>query len=620
MSDALRISDTFSGYSHNDWQEMAEKALKGAPLSKISTTTADGLTIDPIYPRGEGKAAMAMRAVQMPWDVCQKVDHPQAEKANEQALIDLNNGTNMLSIPFAGCASARGYGLQADKDTLSKALDEVLLDLINIRLEGGVTGRIAATAFADLVVERGYNCADINVSFGLDPIGTFAATGIMAPNWQERAAKMVETIRDLQQKGFKGPFISIDGRPYHDAGATDAQELAAILASIVAYWTILEETGFEGRQALSMMDVTLSVEANQFGSLAKIRAMRHLWARLLQAADIEFIALKIHAETSWAMMTRLDPWVNILRATTASFAAGVGGANSVCILPHTAALGLPDAFARRIARNLQTLLLEESNLYKVTDPAAGSGFVESLTSDIALQAWNLFQSLEKAGGMVSALQAGLLADWISGAKQDRAKLLASRKNALTGASAFPDIHEEAVAVELIDRVAAPDLAKEGITCAALKPQRLAEAYEALRDAAKAAPKAPSIFFVNMGRIADYTARATWAKNFFEAGGVAALSDRGFEDNASALAAFKESKADIACLVGPDALYEERGAELAKALKEAGAKMVYLAGRPKDLMDALKAAGIDAFAFEGCDVLAELAKIHAMLDIQPMVQA
>jgi methylmalonyl-CoA mutase len=282
-------------------------------------------------------------------------------------------------------------------------------------------------------------------------------------------------------------------------------------------------------------------------------------------------------------------------------------------------LGLPDGFARRIARNLQTLLLEESNLYKVTDPAAGSGFVESLTTEIAQQAWSLFQSVEKAGGMITSLEAGLIAGWVEEAKEGRAKLLASRKNALTGASAFPDIHEEAVEVEAVATVPAPELAKEGIHCPALKPQRLAEPYEALREAARAAGEAPSVFFANMGRIADYTARATWAKNFFEAGGVAALSDQGFDNAEAAVEAFKDSKAEITCLVGSDALYEEMGADFAKALKEAGAKMVYLAGRPKDLMDALSAAGVDAFAFEGCDVLAELSKIHAELGIQPVAQ-
>ncbi|MCT4654885.1 MAG: methylmalonyl-CoA mutase family protein [Cohaesibacter sp.] len=620
MSDALRISETFPGYSHQDWQAVAEKALKGAPLSRISTKTEDGVAVDPIYSRKEGKAPLAMRDAQTPWAICQKVDHPDAAKANEQALIDLSNGTNMLSIPFAGSAPARGFGLDASKEAIATALKDVLLDLIKIRLEGGVTGRVAASAFADVVKERGFDPAGLDVSFGLDPIGTFASHGIMAPDWAGRTNQMLDAIKALKEQGFKGPFITVDGRPYHDAGASDGQELGAVLASVLTYWRVLEEAGYEAAEALSMIDVTLSVEADQFGSLAKIRAMRHLWARMLEAANVPFLPLTIHAETSWAMMTRLDPWVNILRVTTASFAAGVGGADSVCILPHTAAIGLPDTLARRISRNLQTLLLEESNLYQVTDPAAGSGYVESLTSEIAQRAWARFQQIEQAGGMIEALTSGVIAGWIDESNEARGKLIASRKNALTGASAFPDIHEDAVAVEAVEPVAAPSFAKQGVTCRALTAQRLAEPYEALRDAASSASKAPSVFFANLGRIADYTARSTWAKNFFEAGGVAALSDQGFDNAQSAIDAFKQSGAEIACLVGPDGLYEDMADQIASGLKEAGAKMVYLAGRPKELMEALSAAGVDAYAFEGCDVLAELTKIHAILGIKPAAQA
>lgn len=622
MSDALRISDSFPGYSQKDWQDVAEKALKGAPLSRISTKTADGVEIDPIYTRGEGKAPLAMRAAQAPWDVCQKVDHPDPDKANEQALIDLNNGTNMLALPLAGSAAARGFGIKADKESLAKTLNEVLLDLIKIRFEGAVTGRTSAKAFADLVTERGLSPANMDVAFGLDPIGAFASSGTMAPNWQEKAATMAATIKELKEKGFKGPFITVDGRPYHDAGASDGQELAAILASVLAYWRALEEAGFDAKEALSAITVTLSCDASQFGSLAKIRAMRQLWARILDVAGVDFIPLNIHAETSWSMMTRLDPWVNILRVTTASFAAGVGGADSVSILPHTAAIGLSDMLPRRISRNLQTMLLEESNLYKVTDPAAGSGYVESLTGNLCTLAWSGMQEIEKAGGMIEALKAGLLRDWIANTNKDRARLIATRKNALTGASAFPDIHEDAVDVLDVAPIDAPKLG-EGESCPALKVQRLSEPYEVLRTAAsvaKDAGKSTTAFFANLGRVADFTARATWAKNFFEAGGIETLSNDGFSQADAAIAAFKESGAKIACIVGPDGLYEEHGAALAKGLKEAGAELVYVAGRPKELMDALTEAGVDAFAFEGCDVLAELAKIHSQLGIQSSVQA
>jgi len=311
--------------------------------------------------------------------------------------------------------------------------------------------------------------------------------------------------------------------------------------------------------------------------------------------------------------------VNILRVTTATFAAGVGGADSVCILPHTLAVGLPDGLSRRITRNLQTMLLEESNLYRVTDPAAGSGFVESLTDESGAKAWALFQTIEAKGGMTEALKSGLILEEIAKSNDVRNGLIAKRRDALTGASAFPDINEADADVLDVAPLPAPDLAKEGLTCTPLKAVRLSQPYEDLRDAAKAAGT-PTVFFANLGRIADYTARATWAKNFFEAGGVKALSDEGFTEADKAADAYKASGASIAAIVGPDGLYEENGEAVAKALKETGAKMVFIAGRPKDLMEALSAAGVDAYAFEGCDVLAELNKIHGVLGIDPVAKA
>ena len=617
MSEALRITETFPGYSHDDWVAAAEKALKGQPLSRISTKTIDGTAIDPIYERATGKHALAMRPEDTPWAVAQRVDHPDAEKANEQVLIDLTNGANMLSIVFAGSPAARGFGVGADKSTLTKVLDEVLLDLISVRLEGGAKGLEAADAFAAVVADKGVDPASLDVSFGIDPIGAFASFGSLAPDWAGCSAAVAAKVKDLKAKGFKGPFLSADGRPYHDAGATEAQELGAVVATIVAYWRALEAAGFDTAEALGAIDVVLPVEANQFGSLCKLRAMRLLWANLLDAAGIAYQPLKIHAETSWAMMTKLDPAVNMLRTTTATFAAGVGGADSLTVLPYTLALGLPTPLTRRIARNLQTMLIEESNLYRVTDPASGSGYVEALTEEESTKAWGLFQDIEKAGGIVEALKGDLILDAIAKSNATRSGLIAKRRSALTGASAFPNIDEGESKILDVAPIA-PEAPAKGESCTPLKVVRYSEPFEALRFAAKAAGE-PTIFFSNLGRIADFTARATWTKNFFEAGGIKALSDKGYSDPAEAVADFKASGASIVAIVGPDGLYEECGAAFAKALKEAGAKMVYIAGRPKDLMEALTAAGVDAYAFEGCDVLAELTKIHAELGIAPLAQ-
>ena len=230
--------------------------------------------------------------------------------------------------------------------------------------------------------------------------------------------------------------------------------------------------------------------------------------------------IRVHAETAWRMMSRRDPWVNLLRETVAVFSAGLGGADSICALPFTQAIGLPDAFARRIARNTQLVLLAESNLAKVADPAAGSGAIEALTSELCQRAWALFQKIEAGGGLPKALAAGAFQQEVRDVAALRAKNIARRKEPLTGVSEFPDIHEKPVSV----LVAAPAVALVASAPGALAPHRLAEPFEALRDAADAAAArgAPAkIFLANLGPVAAFTARATFAKNFFEAGGVEA---------------------------------------------------------------------------------------------------
>jgi methylmalonyl-CoA mutase len=293
-------------------------------------------------------------------------------------------------------------------------------------------------------------------------------------------------------------------------------------------------------------------------------------------------------------------------------AAGLGGADAITVLPHTAAIGLPDRFARRIARNTQLILLEESNLAKVADPAAGSGGFESLTRALCDAAWPLFQEIEKAGGIDRALARGLIQAKVAAVRTEREKAVARRKDALTGTSEFPDIAEPP-AVVLEPAPAVPRTA--GGT--ALPSHRLAEPYEALRDAADRAAAAgapPRVFLANLGTPADFTARTTYAKNFFEAGGIAAVTNDGFAGLDDMVAAFKASGAAIACLCSSDEVYALQAEAAAKALREAGAKRIYLAGRPGEREAAFTAAGIGSFIYVGCDVVATLKAAHAVLGI------
>ena len=419
---------------------------------------------------------------------------------------------------------------------------------------------------------------------------------------------------DLAGQGFLGPFAAADGRIIHNAGGSEAQELAFVIASAVAYLRALEASGVSLESARRMIYFRLTADADQFLTIAKFRALRKLWARIEAACGLTPKPAYVSAETAWRMMTRRDPWVNMLRTTIAVFSAGVGGADAVTALPFTAAIGLPDRFARRIARNTQLLMLEESNLAKVADPVAGAGGIEDLTDKLCRAAWALFQEIEAAGGVGAALEAGLIQQKIAVARTEREAAVAHRKEPLTGTSDFPDLAE--TPVKVIDIPPLPALSQSlQFTFPALPRIRLAEPFEQLRDAsdrilAKTGAR-PRIFLANLGSPAEFTARATFAKNFFEAGGIEAMTGDGYASRDQMVAAFKSSSAMLACLCSTDAVYEREAVDAAKALKAAGATDVYLAGRPKD-QDTLRAAGVGAFIFAGCDALAVLRAAHSRI--------
>jgi len=315
------------------------------------------------------------------------------------------------------------------------------------------------------------------------------------------------------------------------------------------------------------------------------------------------------------MMTKRDPYVNMLRTTIAVTAGGLGGADNIAMLPHTAALGLPDAFARRVARNTQLILLEESNLAKVADPAAGSGAIEDLTSKLCAAAWSQFQAIDAMGGAWSALESGLVQREVAAVRTERQKAAARRKDAITGTSDYPNLHEKPATVLEVALVAKPMESSANVTIEPLPSIRLAEPFEALRDASdrwlvKTSAR-PQVFLANLGKLAEFTARAMFAKNFYEAGGIEALSNDGFKDQDAMVAAFKASGARLACLCSSDAVYAEQAAGAAKALSTAGA-IVHLAGRPGDNEANWRQAGVKSFVFMGCDVVSTLQAAHDIL--------
>ncbi|WP_029030580.1 methylmalonyl-CoA mutase subunit beta [Salinarimonas rosea] len=637
------LSAGFPTPSRADWLALVEGVLKGAAFEKrLVSRSYDGLAIQPLYDKAE-VAARPGRAAHGPWRVSQRVDDPRPDAANAQALEDLEGGADSLTLVFPQAPSARGFGMSAQTvDDLDAALEGVMLDLVHLRLDAGGAGRQAAAMLIALAERRGHALADLAIDLALDPIGAAAAAGRMSAPWEIVAERSAQTLSDLGARGFGGRTFLADARPVHEAGASEAQELAFVLASGVAYLRALAAGGHGLDAARDALAFQLVADADEFLGIAKFRALRALWARVEEASGLVPRPIRLHAETAWRTTTRRDPWVNLLRATVATFSAGVGGADSLVVTPFTAALGLPDAFARRVARNTQLVLLHESNLWRVADPAAGSGAFEGLTEALCEKAWALFQEIEAEGGIVESLRTGSLQERIRTTRAARDAAVARRKDAITGVSEFPFLDEKPVAVAMAvddaphpaapseaDAAAKPvaafaDLVSAAaggatlarlsaappgvapVTLAPLPRRRDAEPYERLRDRSDALLAAhgrrPAVFLANIGPLSAFNARAGFAANAFEAGGIAALSNDGFPDHAAMAEAFARSDATIACLCSSDALYETDAAAAAKAMKHAGCTRLYLAGRPGAHETAWREAGVDAFVYMGVDLL------------------
>ena len=583
----------------DEWMAAVEKVLRGKSFEKVLVgTTRDGLDIQPLYTRDDASGVPLVDAdpdrVARGWDVRQVHDGADPRSCAAGLLAELERGVTSIELD----PPAEGW----TADSLRVALDGVLLDLAPVVLAPHADVE-SARALWTVIEERG-DAASTGSWLGLDPIGEVSRGGTGS------TAACAAVAADLADRLPRGRTFTVDTTRYADAGATEAEELGWGLATGVAYLRALEEVGLDPAAAADTIGFRLSAGADQFVTIAALRAARRLWRRVLEACGVTDGQPPhlIQAVTSRAMYSRRDPWVNMLRATTAALAAGVGGADAVTVLPFDDALGEPDGFSRRVARNTQLLLIEESHLALVVDPAAGSWFVESLTDRLAASAWAAFQAVERRGGIEAALADGSIAGELEAAWDERLAALGTRRTPVTGVSEFPDLGESLLARPPRDEPAGFPI------------RRLAAPFEDLRDAADRALAAggarPAVHLATLGDLATHTARSTWVTNFLAVGGIAALGGDtdGSASPIEAEARFSESGATVAVICSSDGVYAERAAATATALKEAGARRVVLAGAPGDLRDELEAAGVDEFWHVGVDVLDALARIHGDLGI------
>ncbi|HFQ15065.1 MAG TPA: methylmalonyl-CoA mutase [Rhodobacteraceae bacterium] len=637
MMTGARKSGDFPVTGYDDWLEAARRSLKGQDPAALFRRSHDGFDVRPVYSADGASGLAVVPGRSGPWTAMQRVDDPDMSRANAQLHEDLANGATGLTLIGRRSISAHAGGIATgDCDELERLLDGVRLDAIELRLEGG---RKLASLLAAFLQRRGLDPARATIRAGLDPLSMLARFGDMGISRQELAARLVDAAQALGQRGFAHGLLAADSRVYHNAGASPAQELACLLAVAVQYLRWLQAGGIEPRKAVGLLDFIVAVDADFFMGLAKLRTMRHLWARLCGAMEVPGVPAFIHAETSWRMMAARDVHVNMLRTTTAVMAAGMGGADSLTVLPFSLPLGLPDAMARRMARNEQIIAMAESHVEHVADPGAGAGLVEDLSSELAARAWRLFQRIEAAGGMAVALRDGLVLREISKVAQKRQRHIAHRREALTGVSEYPDLKEVTVPLlnlpdeepaapaaafrpraprggaamnSMIDylagggavRAIAERSAGGRTRCRELPQTRLDDDFERLRRRADALERQtgqkPAVFLALLGPPAGHSARAGWARNLFAAGGMAASGHAGSVDELAA--AFARSGARLACLCGPDRLYEASGEAVAEALRKAGARQVWLAGKPGE---SLKGIGIDRFIHIGVDVVAGL---------------
>ena len=600
----LPLARDFPPADEAAWQALVKEALKGAPVSALTSRSYDGIAIAPLYPRAEDVQVIAGRAAGTPWAVMQRLDLPDPEAANAQTLEDLNNGASGVVCVFGGAVGDYGYALPHSEAAIARVLQDVHLDWgIDLTLDFGPPSREAAHIVVDHVKAVGLAPGDVKLRFGFDPLGALAVHGALPKPWSEIAPAVAGMIGDLAAQGFTGPFAVADARPVHAAGGSEAQELAFALANAVAYLRALEASGIALDEARRFIFFRLAADQDQLLTVAKFRSLRKLWARIEDASGLAPEPAFVTAETAWRMMTRRDPHGNIVRGTIAALAAAIGGADAIAVLPFSAALGMPDAFARRIARNTQTILIEEANIHRVADPAAGSGAIEALTDALCAGSWTLFQAIEHEGGSANALESGLIQKGVAKVRAARQANVARRKESLVGTSDFPALAEDSVAVlATLESSSRPKASGNGVD--PLPRMRLAEPFERLRDASDAYlaehGARPKVFLACLGRPSDFNARASFAKSLFESGGIEAVD--GGEDNL--MKDFNNSGAKLACLCSSDKIYASEATSTAEALIQAGAKRVYLAGKPTD-QAALMQAGISTFLHQGCDTLAIL---------------
>ena len=626
------LTELFPPSDLDAWKQKAADDLKGRPLEKLTGRTADGIPLEPLYTKAHERPAgddggvpgfaplrrgsrVAGTLGRGP-DLRVVIDHPDPEEAARQIVEALDRGATSLQIVLA-TSTGGGWtpGVHVDDaGQLTRMLKGAGLRerKVPLHLAAGAAYERAAADLASVWSGLGLGAGEARGGFGADPLGTLARDGELPMSVEDALAASGALARATADEWPGVRALRVDADFVHHAGGTTAQQLGTLLALGVRMLRACEGAGLPLDRAFAQIELSLRLDCRFFEQIAALRALRTCWSRVAEACGVDDPALQLHASPSDRVLTRRDPWVNMLRGTATTFAALVGGADAVSCTPFDAALGASGPLGRRVARNTGIILAEESHLSRVIDPAGGSWFLESLTDGIAEKAWSFFREIEAEGGAAEVIGSRWLRERVDASWQERAHLLRTRRQPVTGVSEYPDLQEKPVATApaVVAEPARPT--RPAVRTEPWPVRRDAAPFEELRDLSDAhlaeAGHRPKVFLATLGPLAAHTARATWIANLLAAGGIDTANPGALEGASEVAEAYRRERSPIAVLCSSDDLYETLAADAAVALKRAGARTVLLAGKPGGHEDAWRKAGVDRFVHLGVDVLALLREL------------
>lgn len=649
--------EEFAPATYAEWRDAAVEALKGADFDKtLFTKLVDGITLNPIYnaedvktaidepgqfPYRRGTRPLGYRS--KPWDIAQGIQACSPEGFNKKALEELSKGGTAVNITL-NCKKGVKLSNLADWNTALKGID---LAATPVYVSLGSCGLATLSMLAEAARNNGYGSKTLKGGVLFDPLGKLVMKGSICGGMgfcgaKKQMASMMKWALANTTDDFA--TIGVSGLPYHNAGASAFDEVAAMIATAVTYLRAMEAAGFSVDQVAPRIRFTVGVGSNLFLEIAKIRALRMLWAQIVVACggSEESAKIKLHAATSSWTISKVDPWVNMLRGTAQAFSAVIGGVDSLDVTPFDAGVRRPDEFARRIARNVQLILQGECNLDKVVDPAGGSYYIETLTDEVARESWKRFQKIESEGGMVSALKTGSVQKDINATAAKRFEFADQRRQTYVGVNRYVNLeekpletgacpakgadagapkccHADAAEVALqgdsvedvtavlgsattcgIQKALAGIYAcPVGITVEPLPVRHATERFERLLDKAVAyqakTGSRPKVFLATMGPLRQYKARADFSQDFLRAGGFDTMYPAGFKTVQEAADAAVKSGLGACVICSTDDTYGDIVPEFCAAVKAAKPDMtIMLAGYPKEQVPAFEAAGVDMF--------------------------